>query len=220
MASSPLNAYDAVRGFARTWFDVDNFLDVAGEGNLPRDTGFLLASNHASFADPPVIAAAVPARIQIYFFARKTLFKGWFGSLISTLHAIPVDRDADGDLAAFRRVFEILKAGHPLLVFPEGTRSADGSIGQAEKGVGLIACRAGVPIVPTRVFGTRETWGREQKRPRLHQPLAVTFGHPFDVKTIDPGKKSSERYAIVANRTLDAIRELRPPPRWKTAAKG
>ncbi|MGF1453308.1 MAG: lysophospholipid acyltransferase family protein [Opitutales bacterium] len=214
MVMRAYNPYGLARGAVRKWFFIDNRFEVFGEGHIPRQGPFLLASNHASFIDPPVVSAAVPTYRQIYFFARKSLFKGWFGKLIASLHAIPIDRDADSDLAAFRRVFDLLNQGHPLLVFPEGTRSPDGQIGRAEKGVGLIACRAQVPIVPARVFGSYEYWGRQQKLPKLGGQLAVTFGAPFEVSTVDPGKKSSERYAVVAQKTLDTIASLPPPPGW------
>ncbi|MEO0794116.1 MAG: lysophospholipid acyltransferase family protein [Verrucomicrobiota bacterium] len=196
------------------WFRIWNDLQVAGTGHLPKEGSFLLACNHASFLDPPVFAAACPR--ELHFFARKTLWKGAFGSLITKLNAIPIDRDGERDLEAFRRVFATLKAGGALLVFPEGTRTPDGELHDGKKGVGLIACRAQVPVVPARIFGSYEMWNRHHKLPRPLKPLRVGFGPPIPAATYDPGKSEPERYQVAVQRIMDGIAQIEDPGEaWK-----
>lgn len=202
------NPYGLARELVQAVFRVANRLEVTGQEFIPADGPFLLASNHASFIDPPLLSAAVPPHRQLYFFARKTLFKGAFGKLIASLQAIPVDRDGDSDLGAFRRVFAIMQQGGCLLVFPEGTRSRDGQLQPAQKGVGLIACRSAVPVVPARVFGTYEYWGRGQKLPRLGAPLRVGFGPAIAPEQFDPGKRDPDRYLHAAEAIMARIARI------------
>ena len=108
------------------------FHGFAAEGleNIPKDGPFLLASNHLSFLDPPALGCLMPR--NLHYFARDSLFKGPLGMLIRALNSIPVNR-SQLDLATLRTVLKVLKDGHPLLVFPEGTRSEDGSLGEGKK---------------------------------------------------------------------------------------
>jgi len=191
------------------WFHLWNDFTVAGRAHIPNEGPFLLACNHASFLDPPVFAAACPR--ELHFFARKTLWKGAFGNLITNLNAIPIDRDGERDLEAFRRVFATLRDGGALLVFPEGTRTGDGELHSGKKGVGLIACRAQVPVVPARVFGSYEMWNRHHKFPRLTQRLGVAFGAAVPPLSYDPGKADPQRYQSAADRIMIAIAELGDP---------
>jgi len=198
------------------WFRLFNGLEVAGREHIPPDGPFLLACNHASFVDPPVFAAACPR--ELHFFARKTLFKGPMGTLITKLNSIPIDRDGERDLEAFRRVFAVLRDGGALLVFPEGTRTHDGALQAGKKGVGLIACRAQVPVAPARIFGSYEMWNRHQKFPRVFTPLGVRFGPPIPVEQYDGGKRDPNRYQAAADRIMEAIAAL-PDPRTAVPPK-
>lgn len=191
------------------WFRLWNDLQVAGVENVPEEGPFLLACNHASFLDPPVFAVACPR--ELHFFARKTLWKGAFGNLITNLNAIPIDRDGERDLQAFRRVFSTLKEGGSLLVFPEGTRSPDGELHEGKKGVGMIACRAGAPVVPARIFGSYEMWSRHKKLPNLTADLGVSFGPPIPLEDYDPGKEDPARYETAAARIMAGIAALKNP---------
>ncbi|MGE9294729.1 MAG: lysophospholipid acyltransferase family protein [Puniceicoccales bacterium] len=201
--------YRACRQWLLDWFRLLNGLTVSGQEHIPTEGPFLLACNHASFLDPPVFAAACPR--ELHFFARKTLWKGSFGTLITNLNAIPIDRDGERDLEAFRRVFSTLKDGESLLVFPEGTRTDDGSLHDGKKGVGLIACRAQAPVAPARIFGSYEMWNRHHKLPRLTKPLGVAFGPMIPADVYDPGKTDPDRYQTAANRIMQAIGQLEDP---------
>ena len=148
-----------------------------GKRNMPVKGGALLASNHQSYLDPALIALALNK--PIYFLARKELFKAnWvFGWLITQLHSIPLDRKG-ADSTGLRRAIEVLRNGGLLVVFPEGTRTPDGRIGEIKKGVTLLGMRANVPLIPTLVDGAYKSWPRKSKLPVRFAPVTVRFGQP------------------------------------------
>lgn len=201
--------YAAVWHGCQTLFDLLYRTEVAGLENVPLEGPFLLASNHASFLDPPIVGSYMPR--ELTYFARKTLFQGRFGKLITDLNSIPIDRDGDSDLGAFRKVFSVLKDGGALLVFPEGTRSQNGVFGEARSGVGMIACRTQVPVLPVRVFGSYDIWSRKRKFPAPHGSLGISIGKVLLPEAYDPGKAEKERYLIAAQRILAAIAVLPKP---------
>lgn len=145
---------------------------VKGIDNIPQNQGVIIAANHISLWDPPVIGCAVPGKID--FMAKAELFKipvlGW---IISRLNAFPVNRGT-ADRNAIREAISRLKQGHTLGIFPEGTRSKKGTLGAGEPGVALIALKAGVPIVPTAVIGTNQVMRNGGILPRFQ----VIFGKP------------------------------------------
>lgn len=205
---TPLYTYSqaALRGI----WDLFTGCEAYGMENVPANGPFLLACNHASFLDPPVFGAYSPR--ALHYFARKTLFIGPFGKLIRKYNAIPIDRDGQSDLHAFREVFKVLKSGGCLLVFPEGTRTSDGRLQTARPGLGMIAARAGVPIVPARIHGSFRIYSRHRKLPDLLNPMSVVFGRAIDPATIDPGKNDPDRFRKISQAVLDKIAELKPEP--------
>lgn len=143
---------------------------------MPRSGGVLLASNHQSFLDPAIIATCLGR--EVHFMARSSLFRvPGFGPLISSLKAFPVDRDRT-DLRAIRSTVERLRGGAVVLVFPEGTRTRTGEVGRVKAGIGLLARRSGVPIVPVRITGAFEVWPRTRLFPGLGT-IDILFGPPF-----------------------------------------
>lgn len=183
--------------------------DVAGLENLPESGGYIVAANHASHLDPPIVGQFLPR--QVSFFARKTLWKpglaAWWLDAVGT---IPVDRDGGTSLDAIKRVLGALASGRVVIVFPEGTRSANGVLQPPKSGVGLLACKARVPVVPARVFGSFEAFGRDGKL-RLGSPVSVTYGKPLYPADYDHPEDGKERYARTAARIMDAITRLEPP---------
>jgi len=183
---------------------------LTGLENIPENGAFILATNHASFLDPPLVGFAL-AR-PIYYFARKTLFRFWIGSwFLDRLNTIPVDRDGPSDIAAFKQVLSILGQGHGMLIFPEGTRSRDGKLQAVKSGVGLLACRSQAIVVPTRIFGSYEALSRHHKLPRFKGRLHVVYDKPMLPSEYDPQGPSKLRYAEASNRIMNRIRELRIP---------
>lgn len=182
--------------------------EVAGIENLPRQGGFLLAANHASLLDPPLIGAQVPR--QMSFFARKTLWKGGIVSWwMDSVGCIPVDRDGGSDIQALKRVLKALGEGKVLILFPEGTRTPDGLLHEPKAGVGFMACKAGVPVVPTRIFGSYRAMGRNQPL-RLGTPVSVVFGEAVSPHEFD-ALAGKERYQKASDYIMRRIAALEEP---------
>ena len=175
-----------------------------GRENVPSG-GCLIVSNHVSFMDPTTVAWCIGR--EIYYLGRKTLFKPPFWSwFLPICNVLPIDRDGR-DVSGLRRIIRMLKEGHAVMLFPEGTRSPDGTLQPAEPGAGLVALKAGVPILPARVFGTYESLSRHTKFLRFH-PIRVVIGKPY-LPTIPEGKKEKESYGPVAQEMMDRIAALK-----------
>jgi len=183
--------------------------EVIGQENLPSDGAFLIASNHASYIDPPVVGSMVPR--QLCFFARKTLWKPGVASWwLDTVGTIPVDRDGGQDVSALKRVLRSLKDNKGLILFPEGTRSPDGKLQSPKAGVGFIVCRSQVPVVPVRIFGSFEAFGRKTGL-RPGTPISVVFGRPLQPADYDDPTRGKDRYQHASERIMAAIAALALP---------
>jgi 1-acyl-sn-glycerol-3-phosphate acyltransferase len=183
--------------------------DTEGIENFPPHGGYIVAANHASHLDPPIVGLHLPR--QVCFFARKTLWKpGIAAWWLDAVGCIPVDRDGGTDVAAIKRVLQALKSEKVIILFPEGTRSTDGTLQSPKPGIGLLACRAQVPVVPARVFGSYEAFGRGGKL-RLGSPVSVTYGKPLLPIDYDDPSAGKERYLRAAQRIMAAIAKLEPP---------
>jgi 1-acyl-sn-glycerol-3-phosphate acyltransferase len=183
--------------------------ETAGIENLPADGGYIVAANHASHLDPPGVGLHLPR--QVCFFARKTLWKPGFASWwLDAVGCIPVDRDGGTSLDAIKRVLAALKQEKVIILFPEGTRSPDGALQSPKPGVGLLACRAHVPVVPARIFGSFEAFGKSGGL-RLGTPVSVTYGRALQPSDYDDPAAGKERYPRAAERIMAAIAQLEPP---------
>jgi 1-acyl-sn-glycerol-3-phosphate acyltransferase len=184
--------------------------EIAGLENLPASGAFLVAANHASHLDPPFIGAHIQR--QMAFFARKTLWKpGLPARWLDHVGAIPVDRDGGSDLKAIKRVFATLAEGKSLVLFPEGTRSLDGELQPAKAGVGMIACKTGVPVVPVRIFNSHLAFGRGGGV-ALGTPVHIVYGAPIPAAIYDVPADGKERYQRASERIMARIAALPPPP--------
>ena len=185
----------------RVWFG----LRVRGAEHIPSSGPALIVSNHQSLLDPPAIGGA--ARRQIYFLAKAELFRiPLFGHLIRAVHARPVRREGS-DPRALRTAALLLEEGKALLIFPEGTRSPDGRLGEAKAGVGMLAVKSGAPVVPAYVSGTLEALPKGAAWPRRSQ-VSVSFGPALHFKPpIGSGRK--ERYREAAEEMMRGIAQLR-----------
>lgn len=198
-----------VRNLARVFLD----LRIYNVERVPTSGPLVLVANHASFADPPLVGVGI--RRATHFLARDSLFRQpLFGAWLRSVNSIPVDRDGGG-AAGLRVVLDLLERGEMVLLFPEGTRSPDGHLLPARPGVGLIALRSGAPIVPVRLFGLFEAWGRHRRLPRPGRVI-VKYGHPlrFDNSTgsepVPLGLSAKARSQWVADRIMQRIGELSP----------
>jgi 1-acyl-sn-glycerol-3-phosphate acyltransferase len=194
----------------RVIFDIAFRGEVVGLENLPKNGAFMVASNHASHLDPPIVGSHLPR--QVCFFARKTLWKKGFASWwLDAVGTIPVDRDGGSDVTAIKRVLQALKNDKVIILFPEGTRSPDGQLQTPKPGVGLLACRTRVPVVPARVFRSYEAFGRGGKL-RLGTPVTVIYGKPMAPTEYDDPADGKERYQRASERIMARIAELQEPP--------
>jgi 1-acyl-sn-glycerol-3-phosphate acyltransferase len=202
--------YWLCRNIIRTTADTLFRGEVVGLDNVPRQGPFLMASNHCSHLDPPLLGCQIPH--QIRFFARSTLWKPGLASWwLDTVETIPVDRDG-ADVTAMKKTIATLTAGNVVILFPEGTRSPDGHIQTAKPGVGMIACKARVPVVPARIFGSFDAFGREHRIPRPH-PVSYVIGRPLLPKDFDDPASGKQRYQLVSEKIMSAITALELPQR-------
>jgi 1-acyl-sn-glycerol-3-phosphate acyltransferase len=180
--------------------------EIAGLENVPRRGAFIVASNHASFLDPPIVGLYLPR--QVRFFARQTLWRQGFASWwLDSVGCIPVDRDGGNDLGALKRVLGALKDGSVVILFPEGTRSPDGNLQKPKPGVGFIACHAQVPVVPARIFGSSDALGKSGGL-RPGTPVAVTYGRALLPADYDNPAAGRGRPQFAAERIMGAIAGL------------
>jgi 1-acyl-sn-glycerol-3-phosphate acyltransferase len=197
--------YWLARALVRIFFRVVGSWQIEGRENVPAKGALLLAPNHLSFLDPPLVGCAL--KRSAWFMAKAELFHvPVFKWLIPKLHAYPVQRGS-GDRAALKHTLGLLAAGEAVTMFPEGTRSQTGELGEPELGIGMIALRSGAPIVPMAIAGTDDMLPRGAhflKRARVR----VRFGKPIPIPAPE-GKPGREEYAAVAKSVMDAIRALR-----------
>src|SRR2546427_1558513 len=136
----------------------------------------ILAANHASFIDPPLVGAG--AKREINYLARESLFRfPVVGAILRAVNSVPVDRDGGG-AAGLRAILDRLLAGGGIILFPEGTRTRDGKLQPARSGIGLVVIKSTAPVVPVRVFGTYEAFGKHVRFP-LPKQLTVKFDAPM-----------------------------------------
>ncbi|GAA5480897.1 lysophospholipid acyltransferase family protein [Haloferula sargassicola] len=180
-------------------------LRVKHKERLLTEGPVLVVSNHESFLDPPLIGTLYDD--EMVFLARKTLFRGVTKWLYPQWNAVPVDQEKP-DMSSLKAIIRELKNGNRVLVFPEGARTLDGELGEAQPGVGLIAAKAGVPVQPIRIRGAREALPRGSGRMRLAR-IEVTVGPPIDLKAEGlAGGKDKDAYKKIADRLMAAIAEL------------
>jgi 1-acyl-sn-glycerol-3-phosphate acyltransferase len=149
---------------------------VVGHEHVPLTGGALVVANHQCFLDPVFIGLCIQRRMN--FLARDTLFSfSPLGRLIASLDAIPIDRDGTG-LSGLKETLRRLKRGELVLIFPEGTRSADGTLQPLKPGFTTVARRSGVPIVPVTIDGGFEAWPRDRRWPWF-APIQVEIGRPI-----------------------------------------
>jgi 1-acyl-sn-glycerol-3-phosphate acyltransferase len=171
-----LALYLFVRGLFQPVFHVYFRMRRLGMEHVPTSGPVIFAANHRSFLDPFVIGTLT--RRPVYYVAKKELFGhpvvGW---LLSRLGAFPIDRGA-GDQQAMETALRILERGDCVVIFPEGTRTRPGPLGQPRRGVGRLALQTGAPVVPVAVLGTeaiRRGWRIRPHRVTLRCGRPVSF---------------------------------------------
>jgi 1-acyl-sn-glycerol-3-phosphate acyltransferase len=195
----------------RLYFRLYHRWEISGAENVPGSGPAILASNHASFLDPPLVGAA--SRREINYLARETLFSfPIVGTILRNVNAVPVDREGGG-AAGLRAILNRLLTGGAIILFPEGTRSSDGNLQKAKSGIGLTVIKSEAPVVPVRVFGTFAAFNRRLRIPRPRK-VKVKFGNPMQFAALRLEAKTcskprlKEIYQQVADEIMIRIAEL------------
>lgn len=198
--------------FFRTAFATYFRWRVIDPENVPLTGGVILAANHVSFLDPPLVGAGL--RRDINYMARQSLFRfPIVGRVLHSWNAVPVDRDGGG-AKGLKIILDRLLGGAGIILFPEGTRSPDGNLQPARSGIGLIVAKSTAPVVPVRVFGSYQAFGRHHKIPRPKKVI-VRYGRPMHFEKLRAEAKECSRdrlkaiYQEIADEIMAAIAALR-----------
>lgn len=192
-------AQSLCRVLTSTLFD----LKVYGVEHVPKTGGVLLLSNHQSYLDPVLIGVRLPRPLS--YMAKSQLFdvNPAFTWVIHSLGAFPV-RQGGSAAGAVKVAINRLKGGHALNIFPEGSRTEDGEIGEIEGGAALVVRGARVPVVPVAIHGSFEAWPRKLKLPRPY-PIRLSYGPPMDLTDLRPGQ-IVDRIDRTLRELFDALR--------------
>lgn len=173
----------------------------------------ILASNHASYIDPPLVGAGI--RRQINYLARDSIFHvPILAAILRSWEVVPVDRDG-GTGRGLKEILGRLEQGGAIILFPEGTRSRHGELNPARSGIGLTVIKSSAPVVPVRVFGTHRAFGPHKRLPRPRRVM-VKYGQPLSFAALraEAATASKQRvreiYQQVADEIMSAIARLEP----------
>jgi 1-acyl-sn-glycerol-3-phosphate acyltransferase len=196
--------YRLVQRVATLVFAVAGGIRATGRGNVPATGGALLVSNHLSHLDVFVLGVLLPRPLN--YVARSSLFIPVLGPLIRSVGGFAIQREgigAQGVKETLRRV----RAGGVVVLFPEGTRSPDGELGELKPGIAALASRLRVPIVPAAVAGTFEAWPRSRPFPTAHA-VRVHYGPPIAPGEL-VGLDADAVTALIRARLLECQAEAR-----------
>jgi 1-acyl-sn-glycerol-3-phosphate acyltransferase len=182
---------------------VRNNLHIEGVENVPRKGGLLVISNHIASADPPILGGRFPR--PLHFMAKIEWFKNpVLGFFARQFLCFPVVRHT-ADRGALRHTLALLEQGAAVCIYPEGTRAEDARIHPVEAGVGFVARRSGVPILPVAVWGTENVLPAKG----VHWPKAadchLVYGAPFQLPRPDISNQEAANYMMAK------VAELLPP---------
>lgn len=200
--------YSGARFYFKTFFR----LKIYGLEHF-RPGAAIIAANHTSFYDPPVLGVCCPE--EVHFLARGSLFHvPLLGRLIRGLNAHPIARGTS-DAATFKMMLELLSKDQKLILFPEGNRAPDGELQPLERGLSFLVQKAQCQVIPAYIQGTFEAWPRQRRFPKLFGKITVVFGSPIEWdERLD--KKAAQ--AQITLRTGESFRDLK---HWlETGAKG
>ena len=186
-------------GLSRLFFR----LRVEGLSQIPRGVGLVLASNHASYADPPLVGVA--ARRELFYVTKREAFSiPLLGRLLHRLNALPIDRSR-ADRAALAAYESKLVEGKAVFIAPEGTRNKDRSFLRPKPGVGMLIYRTGVAVVPAYVSGTRTIW----RSLFGWDSVVIRFGEPVYYDRMRLPKARREAYQAISQDVMQRIENLR-----------
>ncbi|MGH2496236.1 MAG: lysophospholipid acyltransferase family protein [Ktedonobacteraceae bacterium] len=198
---TPMWFWVMFRTIARFIFFLKLHVHLVGLNNVPKQGAFIIASNHLSWMDVPLVPAYL--KRKVVYMAKEELFYGKSGWIVRLMGAFPVKR-GEADRQSLRVADTQLKAGKIFMIFPEGTRSKNRQLGQGHVGLGMIALRAAVPVVPVAI------WGSENTFKKLRPDVTISYGEP--VLLIPKGKKMTrEDIEDATNEVMRRIAAMMPP---------
>lgn len=179
-------------------------LELRGVEHIPSDGPLVIAPNHQTFADPPLVT--IPVRRPVHYMAWNRLFLipvfGWF---IRRLRAFPVDLDAS-DSRAMREMIRLLRSGAAVMIFPEGGRSLDGRLAPFKDGAFRLAASLRAPVLPVTIAGGYEAWPPSRALPKPGR-ITITYHAPI---AADHTKSARDAARELADRTRAAIASALP----------
>ena len=210
--------YFIVKTFFRVVFTLYNRLEVRGLDKVPPGMSFIVASNHASYIDPPLLGGVFPGRLR--YLAKESLFRNpVMGFLISTLGAVSVKReDSQRAGAVMKIMLARLALGESFLIFPEGTRSSDGKLLPLESGAAFLSVKSGVPLLPVYISGSSDVMPPHRFFPRPAK-VRVTFGDPiFPDNAIEGEKQRREAVKDALEKALHSLERVSADDRSRKGA--
>ncbi|GAC1404681.1 MAG: lysophospholipid acyltransferase family protein [Ktedonobacteraceae bacterium] len=174
---------------------------LRGRHNVPKHGAYLIAANHLAWTDIPLVPLFLPRKV--IYMAKEEYFTSKIAWLVRLLGAFPVKR-GEGDRQALRTADDQLKKGNVVVLFPEGTRSKTRTLAKAHAGLGMIALRSGVPVVPVAI------WGSENILKQFRPPVTISYGEPMVFKP-KGAKITREDIDNATEEVMRAVAAMLPP---------
>ncbi|WNC17232.1 lysophospholipid acyltransferase family protein [Brevibacillus brevis] len=191
-----MSYYRTFRGFFRIIFSLVFRWQVIGREHIPKEGPVILCANHISLWDPPLLGSGIERMVN--FMAKEELFRiPVLSFLITKFGAFPVKRGA-GDRAAIRATLKLLEDGKILGIFPEGTRSKTGELGEGMHGVALFALKSQAQVIPVAIVGPY----------RWFRPIKIVYGEPIDLTALREVKSNADTLKETSDLIMRHIREL------------
>ncbi len=171
--STPRILWEVIRSICLLVFFVTARVKLRGRYNIPRRGPYIIAANHLSWIDVPMVPSYIPGKVV--YMAKEESFHSKVGWLVRFLGAFPVRR-GEADRQALRAADDLLKKQKALVIFPEGTRSKTCTLAKAHAGLGMIALRSGAPVIPVAI------WGSEDVFKKFGAQVTICYGEPVVFK--------------------------------------
>lgn len=198
--------YFFVRLFTLIFLKLYLNFKVIGRRHVPSKGAFILAANHSSYIDPPLVAASV--KRGLYFMARAKLFEipimGW---IIKHAHSFPVKRSGR-DVASLKTSLKILREQKGLVIFPEGVRTKNKLLKRAKPGAGFLVYKARVPVIPAYIKGTFDAMPRKASTLKKH-PVSIYIGKPINLDKFYASQRGEEVYQKISDEIMHQIGKLK-----------
>ena len=176
---------------------------VIGRDNVPANSVVIIAANHLSYVDPVFIGTALGKR-RLRMMAKSEAFKiPFIGSFISVLGAFPVARSVGR--GAIQAAVDMVRGGESLLLFPEGTRSRTGKLGEARSGLGWIIHETRVVVIPVSISGSEHILPVGGKMIKFFGKIEVRFGEPIKLEDFFKMEKNKDTFTLITQRVMSDI---------------